>query len=76
MYKTACLFVIITGFKTLTLLSQSGILSSQVGYDRDCPIRIIVRSDDPGYLSSDAGYYLVNSDGKLISGGKIKMGNK
>jgi len=77
MERKISLLIVIFSFIALPLLSQCGILSSQVGYDMGEVIRIMVRSDDSDFLSLNAKYTLVDDEGNPCLEGQIKKwGNK
>lgn len=59
------IFAIIFMVSLTPVSGQTGILSSQIGYDRGDLIRVIVRNDKPDFLSEDARFSVIDSKGKL-----------
>ena len=57
--------------------AQSGILSSQLGYELGYPIRVMIRSNQSDYLSNEAIFDVVNMENEsVISGLADKWGKK
>jgi len=52
-------------------LAETAIMSSQVGYDVDDPMRAVVRSDRADALSPDATFTLVDSSGAVVLAGPL-----
>ncbi|MBN2131244.1 MAG: glycoside hydrolase family 9 protein [Sedimentisphaerales bacterium] len=53
-------------------LAETAIMSSQVGYDVDDPMRAVVRSDRADALSADATFALVDSSGAVVFTGPLR----
>lgn len=57
--------------------SQHGVLSSQIGYDNNETIRVIVRSDRSDYITPGTKFRLQDSDGNMVlSGNVLNWGQK
>ena len=69
--------VVVISTVTTAVLAETGIMSSQIGYDIGDPMRVAIRSDRPNYVSSNATFTLVDSTGQQVLEGELrKWGEK
>lgn len=66
------LVLIFIFFLNLPLPAQTGILSSQVGYDQEDDTRVLICNEKPDFLSVNAVFSLTDLKGREIFEGKIK----
>lgn len=61
----------------LNIMSQNGMLSSQIGYDVDLQKCVYVRSDNKVYLNENSKFELINSGNNVVYKGNVeKWGHK
>jgi hypothetical protein len=77
MNRIVLIIVIVIIFTNHFIHAQTGILSSQIGYDYGDIMRVLVRNEKPDYLSSKARFKLLDSEGKAAIEGRLqKWGQK
>ncbi len=70
------IILVLVSLGTETHFAQSGILSSQLGYELGYPIRVMIRSNQCDYLSNDAIFDVVNMENESVLSGQVEKWGK